>query len=717
MTDPAASPALPGSLKANPRLGQWLRFDRDGFVELCPGKVEIGQGIITALVQIAAEELDIDASRIRLIAPNTAISPNEGVTSGSLSIQDSGSAIRYAAAAARAIYIKAAADKLGVEEADLRIEDGTIRGPQNLISSYWELADDRWLECDAVPGVLTKAATQRTVSGSSMQRLDIPDKVFGEPRFIQDKSQFDVLHGRILRPPSPAATLKRYADQRAKAVSGVVDVVRDGNFIGVIAVTEHVAELAIKRLRNDCTWNEVASLPDENELGAWLRSVPTESNVVASHVDPVSPNAFAKVKTIKGEFTRPYIAHASIGLCCAAALWNEGKLFIWSHCQGIFNLRADIALIFKMRPEDVIVEHMEGAGCYGHNGADDVSLDAALLARAVPGKRVRVQWSREEEIAWAPHSPAMAVNIEADLNAEGEIVDWRHQVWSNGHATRPGRGDSPTLLSAWYLENAFPRIVAGNMPLKTGGGADRNAVPAYHFPNFTITSHRLLQMPLRTSALRSLGATANVFAIESMMDELALENKEDPVAFRLRHLDDLRARAVIETAAIKADWFNRQERTSQLDGVGYGVGYAKYKNLASWCAAIAEVEADEEIRVKSLTIAVDAGEVINPDGLTNQIEGGAVQTVSWVLKEAVRFNNTQITSIDWETYPILKFSEVPQIDVEIINRPNERALGAGEAAHGPVAGAIANAVRDALGVRIYDLPLTSERIISMLNKN
>lgn len=710
MSDAATTPppALPGSLKANSHLGQWLRIDPDGTIELCPGKVEIGQGIITALVQIAAEELDVDPARIHLKAPNTSVSPNEGVTSGSLSIQDSGSAIRHASAEARAIYLAAAAEKLGVDVEALRVEDGAIRGPENLATSYWELADDALLDRDASLDVSKKTSSERSISGSPMQRLDIPEKVFGEPRFIHDKLQADVLHGRILRPTSQSGTLKTFDDARARAVDGVVEVVRDGNFLGVIAQSEHAATLAIDRLRADCTWDEPAALPDEYNLGQWLRSVPTDSNVVASRENSAAP----KKRTIKREFTRPYIAHASIGLCCAAAEWKDGKVLIWSHCQGIFNLRADVAVVFKMQPEDVIVEHMEGAGCYGHNGADDVGLDAALLARAVPGQQVRVLWSREEEIAWSPHSPAMAITIEADLDDKNEIVNWHHQVWSNGHATRPGRGEIPTLLAAYYLEDAYPRLVAGNMPLKTGGGADRNAVPAYNFPNYQVTSHRLLEMPLRTSALRSLGATANVFSIESMMDELADEADEDPVAFRLRHLDDPRARAVIEAAAKRANWANRQKR----EGTGYGVGYAKYKNLASWCAAIAEIEADEDIRVKRLTIAVDAGEVINPDGLANQVEGGAIQTVSWVLKEAVRFDEMRVTSVDWETYPILKFSEVPEVDVEIINRPDERSLGAGEAPHGPVAGAIANAIKDALGVRVYDLPLTFDRVVKALNE-
>ena len=381
---------------------------------------------------------------------------------------------------------------------------------------------------------------------------------------------------------------------------------------------------------------------------------------------------------------------------------------MWSHCQGIYNLRADLAIVFAMNEDDIIVEHMEGAGCYGHNGADDVGLDAALLARAAAGRTVRVAWSREEELGWGPLSPAMAISIEADLNEAGDILAWRHDLWSNGHATRPGRGKNPTLLSSHYLENAFPMLPAANMPLAGGGGADRNAVPAYSFTSQRITNHRLLEMPIRTSAMRSLGAFANVFAIESMMDIIAAERGEDAVAFRLRHLDDVRGRAVIEAAARRAGWATRL----RTEGLGHGFGYAKYKNLGAWCAVVADVETGRDIRVKKLTIAVDVGEVINPDGVVNQIEGGAIQATSQALKEAVTFDRQRITSDTWETYPILKFSEVPAVDVEIINRPGERALGAGEGAHGPTVAAIANAIAEALGVRVYDLPLTAERAIA-----
>ena len=360
-------------------------------------------------------------------------------------------------------------------------------------------------------------------------------------------------------------------------------------------------------------------------------------------------------------------------------------MHVWSHSQGMYNLRADLALVLALPPERIVVEHVEGAGCYGHNGADDVALDAVLLARAAQGRPVRVQWSRADELARSPFGAAMAVEIEADLDGAGEIVGWRHAIWSNGHVARPGRNDSPTLLAASELEKPFPRFIATNPPLATGGGADRNSVPLYDFPAFEITSHRLLTMPLRTSALRSLGAFANVFAIESFLDELAAERGEDPLALRLRHLRDPRARAVLEAAAARAGWSAWRPR----EGAGHGIGFARYKHSGAYCAVVAEIEGDADIRVRRLVVAVDVGETINPDGVANQIEGGAIQAASWTLKEAVRFDRTRVLSDAWESYPILTFSEVPAVEVEIVARPEEKPVGAGEAAHGPTAAAIA----------------------------
>ena len=704
---PAPSPpALPASLAANPKLSAWLKFSSTGQVTISPGKVEIGQGIVTALAQIAADELDIDLSRVRMIRASTAVSPNEGVTSGSLSIQQSGRALRHACAEVRRIFLQQAAERLGVDVDALDIEDGTISGPGNVRTSYWELAEEVSLDRDATPGVMPKVASRRALAGNSIQRIDIPDKVLGRPRFIHDHALAGMLHGRVLRPENARAKLTELKEDAARAVAGLVAIVRDGSFAGVVSETEHGAELAVQALRKGAAWSDGDPLPDESDLASFLKAQPTESTTIDKKT-AASPGAAAR--TIRRQYTRPYIAHASIAPSCAMAQWNGDRVHVWTHSQGVYLLRADLALVLKLPVEQITVEHMEGAGCYGHNAADDVALDAVLLAKAAGGRPVRVQWSRQGEMSDAPFGAAMAIEIEADLDAQGEIVDWRHSIWGNGHVARPGRAAQPALLAGFELADPFPRMVSTNPPQANGGGSDRNSVPLYDFPSWRIESHRLTTMPIRTSALRTLGAQGNVFAIESILDEIAAERGEDPVAFRLRHLKDERAKDVIRAVAARAKW-----KPEKQPGIGHGVAFARYKNTGAYCAAIAEIEGAEEISVRKLTLAVDVGEAINPDGVVNQIEGGAIQATSWVLKERVRFDRQRITSTSWTEYPILRFSDVPDVEVEVIQRPDVDPVGAGEAAHGPVTAAIANAVFDALGVRVRDLPITRDRIIAAM---
>ena len=708
MTGPAPSPApkLPVSLAANPVLSSWVRFSPEGHVTISPGKVEIGQGIVTALAQIAADELDVDIGRVQMVRASTAGSPNEGVTSGSLSVQQSGRAIRQVCAEIRQIFIGVASDRLGVAIAALEISDGTISGPGNVRTSYWELAGEISLTRDATPGAVPKSSTRRTLAGNSVQRLDIPDKVFAQQRFIHDSALPGMLHGRMLRSEMSAAKLVDMKQDDARVVAGLVAIVRDGNFAGVVSETENGAEAALKVLRKNTVWSSGETLPDEDGLADFLKAQPAESTVIDKRT---ASGTVEKKRTIRRQYTRPYIAHASIAPSCAMAQWTGDRVHVWTHSQGVYLLRADLALVLKLPVENITVEHMEGAGCYGHNAADDVALDAVLLAKAAGDRPVRVQWSREDEMSHAPFGAAMAIEIEADLDAQGEIVDWRHSIWSNGHAARPGRAAQPALLAATELATPFPRMISTNPPQANGGGGDRNSIPLYQFPSWQIESHRLLTMPVRTSALRTLGAQGNVFAIESFLDEVAAERGEDPVAFRLRHLSDSRAQDVIRSAARRANW-----KPARKAGAGYGLGFARYKNTGAYCAVVAEVEGAEDISVKRLTIAVDVGEAINPDGVINQIEGGAIQATSWVLKERVRFDRRRITSNTWTSYPILRFSEAPEVQVELIQRSDSEPLGAGEAAHGPVTAAIANAVFDALGLRVRNLPITRDSLIAAM---
>jgi nicotinate dehydrogenase subunit B len=375
----------------------------------------------------------------------------------------------------------------------------------------------------------------------------------------------------------------------------------------------------------------------------------------------------------------------------------------------VFPLRAELVKALKMQPQDIRCIHVEGSGCYGQTGADDVTLDAALLARAAPGRPVRLQWMRDDEFAWEPYGAAMSMNVRASLDADNKIADWHYELWSNTHSMRPQSTNGANVLAAWYMAEPQMHGPPQGIPQPAGGG-DRNAVPLYDFPNQKIVHHFIPQMPIRVSALRTLGAYANVFALESFMDEMAALAKADPVAFRLAHMKDPRARAVIEKVAAIANW--KPGEAGSLSR-GRGIGFSKYKNLACYVACIADVEVDRatgKVRVSHVWSAVDSGLIVNPDGLKNQIEGGIIQTASWTLYEQVRFDKNGITSRDWASYPIMTMPDVPKVTVELINRPNERPLGAGEGSQGPAVAAIANAVAHATGKRLRDLPLDAGRV-------
>ena len=701
------APILAGSLATNPRLSDWLSIHADGTVSVRTGKVELGQGITTALAQIVAEELGVNATRIRMFAASTTAGPNEGMTAGSMSIAHSGAALRQVCAEVRSIYLQAAAAKLGLaadKATGLDVVDGNIffsNGDE--AGSYWALADDALLDRDASGAVLPRRADS-SQSTLQLQRLDILDKLTGRPRFIQDMTLPGMLYGRVAHPPSAGAKLLSVDLASVQAMPGVVATVRDGSFIGVIANDEYLVVKALNKLATVARWDEKTALPDMNDMPAFLRAQPLDTSIVGEKKLEVAPAS--AVRSFQATYSRPFLSHASIGPSCAVARFQHGCLEVWTHSQGIFNLRADLALVFDLPQESITLQHVEGAGCYGHNGADDAACDAALLARAVPGHALQLQWTREDEFSCAPFGAAMAVEIKADVDADGRIVNWQHDVWSNGHSMRPGRSTVPVLHAATQLEQAFERQIAINVPLSNGGGAERNSVPFYDFAQWRALCHRSLNMPIRTSSLRSLGAHCNVFAIESFLVEMATGLGVDPLEFRLRHLSDARGRAVLQGAAQMSSWATRKK----AEGKGMGLAFSRYKNTGAYCAVVASVDLTHDVRVEKLWVAVDVGRSVNLDGVINQVEGGAVQTVSWVLKEAVQFDRARILSDTWETYPILRFSEVPSVDVKVLDRPSEKSLGAGEATHGPVAAAIANAIADAIGVRVRDMPLSQHNI-------
>jgi CO/xanthine dehydrogenase Mo-binding subunit len=705
----ARAPAVAGSLRAGDRIDKWLRIEDNGAITVLTGKVELGQGIHAALAGLVAEELDVPFERVAVAPVDTAHSPDEGFTAGSRSIQDSGMALRQAAAEARRALLDAAASRLGVEADQLVIVEGVIVAPDGRRTTYAELAIERPF-AQAVRGDVTpKPAGERRLVGHDMPRRDLRRKITGRPAFLQDVELPGMLHGRILRPPSYGSSLVSFDDAIIGSLPGVRTIVRDGSFVGIIAEREDQALRALTKASAVARWDETDARP--LELGPTALPDLATDEVEVEVVGERAPDA--AVRTISAEYSRLPIAHGSVGPSCAVAHLESGRYTVRTHSQGIFALRHELARVLEADAQDVRVIHVEGAGCYGHNGADDAALDAALLARAVPGRPVRVQWMRDDEFAWEPFGPAMLIRLEASLDDDGGIVGWRHDGWSPGHSARPSadrRGRTSGLLAARHLampwDQSRPR-----RPRSPIDGGQRNAIPAYHFPYRRVVDHFVPDTSLRVSALRSLGAHANVFAIESFMDEIASATALDPIELRLSYLEDERARTVLRASAELAGW---QPGATSHDDVGRGVGYARYKNAAAYAAVIAEVEVGTEVRVSRVWAAIDAGMVVSRDGLLNQAEGGIVQAVSWTLHEAVRAEGPAIGSRGWDSYRTLRFSEVPEVRVTVIDRPDLPPLGAGEAMAGPTAAAIANAIHDAIGLRARDLPLTREHLVKAI---
>ena len=699
--EPKKAPELPGSLRNEPLLDSWIRIDADGSITVFTGKVEFGQGIKTALIQVAAEELVVEPGAIRLVTADTSSTPDERYTAGSQSMQDSATAIRHAAAQVRAILLELGAKELGVPAAQLSAENAKVSAPDGRQVSYAKLVSKDTLHVKAEARAPLRDPKNYRVVGTSMPRVDIPIKLTGTAIYVQDLRLPGMVHARVVRPPSYRARLRTVDIEPVQKMPGVLKIVRNGSFLAVLAEREYQAIVAMRALERAGEWDERPTLLDPARLYPQFQRLTSQERIIRDG-RPVPRGS----GLIESTYRRPYQLHGSIGPSCAVGLYQNEQLTVWTHSQGVYPLREAIAEMLRLPLERVRCIHMEGAGCYGHNAADDAGADAALVAVAFPGRPVRVQWMREHEHTWEPYGSAMISNARARLEG-GRIVDWEYEVWSCSHTTRPGPAGN--LAPAWHLEKPFEQPIPKPIPQPTGGG-DRNAIPLYRIPNVRVVHHYVTDMPLRVSALRALGGYHNVFALESFMDELAKAAGVDPVEFRLSHLEDPRARDAIRMAADRFGWSAYKRRP----GHGRGFGFARYKNLAGYAAVACDVAVEQEtglVRVLRAVAAADSGEAVNPDGIRNQIEGGVVQSISWTLYESVSFDTTRITSADWSTYPIIRFSNVPEsVEVHVISRPGQPFLGTGEAAQGPTAAAVANAVADATGMRIRELPLNRTRV-------
>ncbi len=690
---------LPESLKRNPNINAWLEILANGKVRIFTGKLELGQGIRTAIAQVAAEELDLAMDSVEVFLAETGRTPDEGYTAGSGSIEQSAMAVRYASAAARAKLIHLASKKLGLPAEQLGIYNGKVgtkSGARTL--TFAEILGGRQITDKVSTPVILKPKSSYRLVGKAIPRDDIGQMALGKQVYVQDLRFPDMVHARVIRPPSYSAKLLKFEGQEVnKKMKGLLKIVNNGSFLGAIAEDEFQAIQAQKLLRQSARWSQSSDLPAQSALQAHIEQLPAQTE-----------RTHEQGKIRSGDFShharyfKPYIMHGSIGPSCSVAIWDKKMLHVWTHSQGVYPLREALSKMLHLSTENIHVAGVPGSGCYGHNGADDVAADAAVFAMEYPGRHVRLQWSREEEHGWEPYGSAMIMEASAQLDNTGKITDWKYEFWSDTHSTRPG-GNAENLLVARYLKEPIIQNSRGYI-----GGASRNSEPYYSIPNQQIDAH-IFKGPLRVSALRSLGAYANIFAVESFMDELAEKAGKDPYEFRLAHLEDERAKAVIRKL--------REITKGQVSvaGTGIGIAFSRYKNSASYCAVAAWIVVDAKektLRVQKMWAAIDAGEVINPDGLKNQTEGGLIQSASWTLQEQVKFDASHITSTDWNSYPIFRFTEVPEVEVVVLNRPEEEVMGAGEAAQGPASAAIANAVYRACGKRIRELPIVSEKLFN-----
>jgi len=683
----------------------WLRLTSSGEVLLSLGKVELGQGIGTALAQVAAEELHIDFNRISLVPVDTNWSPDEAYTFSRISVQQSGPKIKAAANAAYQNLRQQAAQQLEVNSESISVDDGVIsvNGDKSELT-LWHLLSSRQLVIDADQVANTQVSTQASthrVVGQSIPRVDIPAKVFGGEAFIQDMRLPNMLHARLIRPPAPRAQLEQYSPDQVTDMPGYIDTVRDGNFVAVVAQQENQARKIATALKANLDWSVPNDLPNDDNLYDWVKNSPSKTIPV---IDSVVSNSVSSGQRMSAVYQRPYQSHASISPSAAVALYEDQQLTVWSHAQGMYPLRDSIALTLGLDANQVRCIHREASGCYGHNGADDAAIEAAVIAMKIPGKPIRLQWERSDEFLWEPFGSAMHIEVDAQLDDNGRIADWHYDLWSASHSGRPRADAAGNFLYAQHKESPIPIPEPRAIP-QPNGGADRNAVPLYAFDSMQINKHILQEVPLRTSSLRGLGAYANVFAIESFFDELALASNQDPLQFRINHLNDNRAIAVLSKLGEIADW---QARPKAGTGIGWGIGFAQFKNLSSYLAMVMQLEVSPQngaVKLNKAIAVCDAGLVISPDGLKAQIEGGIVQSASWTLKEQVTFDTDQVLSRDWASYPILRFDEVPEVEVHILENKADKSVGVGETAQGPAAGAIANAIAHASGQRLRELPL------------
>lgn len=694
------------SLDIHPRIANWITV-QNGHLLIHTGKVDIGQRISTALAQVAHEELTIPLDQIDVAPVRTGHAPDEGITSGSNSIEQSGHAIRSAAATLRTHVINLVSSQHGGQVEDWRIGDGIVYLPGTnhkvgVIDLIGKIGPGTAVDLEARPLVRFDMEVQRPAARGLSQM------VRGRFTFVHDLDVPGMLHARVIRPPNANARLIDITQGTCENIkSEGLHLIRDGSFLAVVGPREWPVVNTALRLAKSCSWDGCGNFPEVDIFSRLTKENAQRFAVIdGTPTDVAIPNALEN-PDITARYERPYQMHGALAPSAALAHWTGGVLRVHSHSQGIYPLRDSIAESLGLAPSNVDITHVPGSGCYGHNGADDAAFEAALIAMAMPEKPIFLKWTREDEHAWEPYASAMAVDLAANLSA-GQVMDYSAEAFSDTHRGRPRPGPDhagPAKLLANRFRADPIEPVPATPNLDNHAGIHRNLDPIYTFPKKRLVKNLVADIVHRTSAMRCLGGAANVFALESFMDELAQCAETDPIAFRKAHLADARGLEVLT------------ELERQISGVpkstGRGIAYAQYKNRMTRVGICVDIDINDrgEIALRRAIIVADSGRVVDPDGLAAQLEGGFIQAASWALYERVEWDREGIQSRDWDSYPVIRFDNIPDISVTALDRPANKSLGAGEATPGPTIAAICNAVFDATGIRMRRMPFTPEAII------
>ena len=683
----------------------YLAIGRDGRITVYSGKVDLGTGLRTALTQIVAEELDVPLGHVTLVQGDTLLTPDQGPSFGSLSIQNGGAQLRRAAATARRALLERAAVKFKTDASTLSIRDGVIVGPNSRELALGSVVGGRMLSLKLDQNAPLKSPADFKLVGKPVRRLDIPDKVTGRFTFMQDFKRPGMLHGRVIRPSGIGATLVSYDESSISAIPGIVKVVRIENFLGVVAKSEWSAIKAARQLSVE--WSAWGGLPEQSQLWEHVRHTKILKDDITSNRGDSEAALIGAPRKLAATYDFAIHTHGSIGPSCAVAEFEKGTLTCWTASQATHNLRKQLAAMLGVADESVRCIYVDGAGCYGRNGHEDAAADAVLLARAV-GQPVRVQWMRADEHGWDPKGPPTLLDLRAGLDADGKISAWESELFI------------PSGIAGFVALVGADHAGLNSLGQLSPGGVINDLAIPYAIPNVKTTAHRLESTPFKPSWIRSPGRMQNTFANECFLDEIAAATGADPLELRLQYLHDARGEELLERLAALSNWRQRPKPDRQGEIVtGRGLAYIKYELVRTYVGVVAEVQVNMqsgEIVAKRFQIAHDCGQIINPDGLRNQIEGNVIQTVSRVLKEEVKFDRSMVTSLDWGSYPILTFPEVPEVVMDLIDRPNEVPWGGGEPTAAVVPSAIANAVFDATGVRLRSVPFTPSKVKSALGR-